>query len=308
MSRMIRAAGVLTLVVWASGTLTPVAARPQYLVAFQADPYRRAEVDGCGTCHVNGSGGGARNEFGSAFDAASREITPLLRAAFPQRFKFDVVTLPDGATLSFSDPLGKFAVLQRDEQRTAIELSSLFTPTAAPLPAAETRMSFFVTSKGVSAGGRLGGLAGADRHCEELAKAAGADDRVWRAYLSTSFRDMPAVNAGDRIGSGPWYNAKSQLVARGPADLHAKHRLPPETLLTETGQRLGGDVGNAAPVVFTGSLPNGTAAIGKNCRNWTSGHESEAAASGDEAWNASGTASCSSESPRQPLLYCFALR
>ena len=88
-------------------------------------------------------------------------------------------------------------------------------------------MSFFVTSEGVAQGGHLGGLAGADRQCQTLAKAVGAADRTWRAYLSTSFKGAPAANAGDRIGAGPWYNAKGVLVARGPIDLHKKGALDP---------------------------------------------------------------------------------
>jgi hypothetical protein len=304
---MNRIAGAIALLVLVLGLLQPLAARPQYLVTFQADPYRRAEVDGCGTCHVNPAGGGARNDFGSAFEAASHDITPMLRASFPQQFAFDVVKLPDGSTFSFSDPAGKFAVIERAKQRTLVDLGALSAPKTAPLPPAETRMSFFVTSKPIDTGGQLGGLAGADRHCQDLAKDVGAGDRMWRAYLSTSFDDRPAINAGDRIGSGPWYNAKSTLVARGPADLHAKGSLAPELLVTEKGQPIG-SASSARPVVLTGSLPNGVAAVGKNCKNWTSAADGDAAASGDGSWNSSGSASCAPDTVSAPLLYCFALR
>src|SRR4051812_16724829 len=92
---------------------------------------------------------------------------------------------------------------------------------ALPLAAqnAPEKMTFFITSVGSGNGAALGGTAGADQHCQQLAKAAGAGNRTWRAYLSTSAADgKPAVNAKDRIGSGPWYNAKGVMVAKNVAD------------------------------------------------------------------------------------------
>lgn len=303
-----RGSGALLFALLVMGVSSPVSARPEYLVRFQSDPQRRPEVDGCATCHVASTGGGARNDFGSAFEATGREITPLLRAGFPRHFNFQTATLADGAVLSFSDPLSKVVVVGRDQQRFAAELAALTAIKAAPLPPPQNRMTFFISSRGVETFDRLGGLAGADRFCQTLAKEAGADDRSWRAYLSTSFQDKPAVNAGDRIGAGPWYNAKGKLVARGPADLHATSRLSTELALTEKG-----DVVASLPAatVATGSLPNGTAAVGKNCRNWTASVD-EQTAGGDPLtmWNSGTDVSCKgSAQGAQPLrLYCFAAK
>src|SRR5919112_5996713 len=94
----------------------------------------------------------------------------------------------------------------------------LTAPVSAPIAAQGQSMSFFVSSTGSGMGGNLGGLAGADKHCQTLAAKAGAGNRTWRAYLSTS---LPDVNARDRIGDGPWYNAKGTLVASNVADLHS---------------------------------------------------------------------------------------
>lgn len=290
--------------------LQPVAARPEYLAKFQADPFRRAEVDGCITCHVNPAGGGARNDFGTAFQAASHDITPLLRAGFPQHFKFETANLPDGSTFYLSDPQSKFVVFERAHQRVLVNLAEVAAPKTTPVPVAATRMGLFVTSSGLPQGGKIGGLAGADRYCQDLAKAAGAGERTWRAYLSTSFKDKPAVNAGDRIGSGPWYNAKGELFARGPVDLHTGH-VRPEVVLTEKGEMLS-HAGDGGVDVLTGTLPNGSAAIGQNCDNWTSADEFEAmAADKATSWNSGRVIRCRPESADQraaPRLYCFAAR
>ena len=293
-SRLMGAAFLLALLF---GAAESAAARPEYLARFQADPFRRAEVDGCATCHVASSGGGARNDFGGAFEAASREITPLLRARFPKHFKFETVTLADGTVLSFSDPKSQTVVVERKDQKFAADLAALAAVRETPLPPAANRMSFFVSSRGPDRAGHLGGLAGADQHCQALAKAAGAGDRTWRAYLSTSFQKEPAVNAGDRIGSGPWYNAKGVLIARGPVDLHTKTRIASELLLTENGTPAvpeGGGPGTGLRVL-TGSSAAGTAAVGLNCSNWTSAAEGEAAA-GDPAgsWNSGAVGELSS--------------
>ena len=303
-----RGAAVLWLATLAAGGVAPVAARPDYLARFQADPMRKSGVDGCGTCHVKADGGGARNDFGSAFDAATREITPLLRAGFPSHFTFTSATLPDGSTFHFSDPQSKVAIFEREAQKTVVNLADLTAPKVAPLPPPANRMSFFVTSTGVARGGHLGGLAGADRQCQTLAAAAGADDRTWRAYLSTSFEGAPAANAGDRIGPGPWYNAKGALVARGAVDLHAKPALASSLFLTETGEPV--DAGRIA--VLTGTLPNGTAAVDKTCGNWTSASGEATAGTPGPTWNSGPPVSCAPVSPASPgaapRLYCFALR
>jgi hypothetical protein len=164
-----------------------------------------------------------------------------------------------------------------------------------------------VTGKPVGNGGHFGGLAGADRYCQSLAQAVNAGDRTWRAYLSTSFEGEPAVNAGDRIGSGPWYNAKGVLVARGAADLISRGRFNKETVLNEKGEPVG-DVD-----ILTGSLPNGTAAVDMNCNNWTSGEEGKAMAGHPgETWNSGRpTTGCSQKTLQTNgggLFYCFALR
>lgn len=308
-SLLVRSVAALFLMVLWFGVGQPVSARPEYLARFQADPLRRAEVDGCSTCHVASTGGGARNEFGAAFDAAGREITPLLRTNFPKHFAFPTVTLADGAVLSFADPLSKAVVVTRKDQKFVADLATLTAVKEAPLPPPANRMSFFVTSRSPEHGGKLGGLAGADRLCQNLAKAAGAGDRTWRAYLSTSFKEQPAVNAGDRIGAGPWYNAKGLQVARGFADLHTRKGLDPALLLTERGEV-------AANVkILTGTRPDGTAAVGQNCSNWTSDKDERAVAADPSAsWNSGAEVACqatgagdgASAAAAAVRLYCFA--
>jgi hypothetical protein len=110
----------------------------------------------------------------------------------------------------------------------------------AGIPPGPKEMTFFVTSVGPGKGGDLGGLEGADRHCQSLARAAGAGDRPWRAYLSTQapkLADPDFVNARDRIGSGPWQNAKGEVIAWSVEDLHsASSNLNRQTALDEKGQ------------------------------------------------------------------------
>src|SRR2546423_289200 len=107
--------------------------------------------------------------------------------------------------------------------------------------AKKNAMSFFITSVGSGKGGDLGGLKGADAHCQALAKAAGAGDRTWRAYLSTQeSQGAKAVNARDRIGKGPWYNAKGELIARNLDELHSAddNKISKEIALSEKGERV----------------------------------------------------------------------
>jgi hypothetical protein len=191
-------------------------------------------------------------------------------------------------------------------------------------------MTFFVTSVGSGQGADLGGLAGADRHCQELAQAAGAGDRTWRAYLSTQSQDgEPAVNARDRIGRGPWRNAQGAVIARDLDELHGDAgNLTKETALTEKGEVVNGrgDSPNRHDIL-TGSQPDGTAFAGaedRTCGNWTRSGAEGAAMVGhhdrrglrDDApsrsWNAShpSRGGCSQEALRgtggDGLFYCFA--
>jgi hypothetical protein len=142
--------------------------------------------------------------------------------------------------------------------------------------AASAKMSFFITSVGSGNGANLGGLSGADAHCAKLASAAGVGTRQWRAYLSTQAAgSTPAVNARDRIGSGPWFNAKGVQIAASVAELHSdKNNLTKETQLTEKGGIVNGrgDQPNQHDIL-TGSQLDGSAfpaGADKTCSNWSS--------------------------------------
>ena len=143
----------------------------------------------------------------------------------------------------------------------------------APAWAQQNSISFFVTSAGPGKGGDLSGLPGADLHCQTLATAAGAGSKTWRAYLST--QGAGAINARDRIGAGPWTNAKGVVVAKSVDDLHgAGSNLSKQTALTEKGAIVNGrgDTPNTHDVL-TGSSPEGRAIAGDadmTCKNWTS--------------------------------------
>ncbi len=137
-------------------------------------------------------------------------------------------------------------------------------------------LSFFITSVGMGKGANLGGLAGADAHCQKLAEAVGAGKREWRAYLSRqAVNGAAAVNAKDRIGAGPWFNAKGLQVAANIADLHSKNnKLSKENSLTETGNAVPGrgDAVNQHDML-TGTHADGTAydaAADMTCSNWSS--------------------------------------
>ena len=205
---------------------------------------------------------------------------------------------------------------------------------AAPALAQSADTTFFLTSNGVGNGGNLGGLAGADNHCQTLAQAAGfGAPKTWHAYLSTQAADgQPAVNAKDRIGRGPWKNAKGVVVAKDVADLHsASNNLTKETAVSEKGEVING-VGDRPTRhdVLTGSQPDGTAfAAGEDrtCRNWTSstqgsamvGHSDRKGLRDDDASKSWTTAhpsrgpdgGCSQADLRSTggdgLLYCFAV-
>jgi len=159
--------------------------------------------------------------------------------------------------------------------RACLAIAAVSIASIAAQPAHAQSTTFFVTSTGIGNGGNLGGLAGADNYCQTLAQAAGAGAKTWRAYLSTQAADgKPAENARDRIGKGPWQNARGVVVAKDVAELHGANNLTKQTALSEKGDVLNGrgDTPNRHDVL-TGSQPDGSAfAAGddRTCKNWTS--------------------------------------
>ena len=167
----------------------------------------------------------------------------------------------------------------------AVTLAS--TPSSSPRPTiAQQDMSFFITSVGSGDGANLGGLAGADKHCATLAEAAGVKGKTWHAYLSQqAVGGATAINARDRIGKGPWKNAKGVVVATSVDDLHSDaNRLSKENSLTEKGAVVNGrgDTPNMHDVL-TGSTLDGRVQPGdgdSTCSNWTSNGETGSASVG----------------------------
>jgi hypothetical protein len=197
-----------------------------------------------------------------------------------------------------------------------------------PAGAQQSTMTFFVTSHGPGKGADLGGLAGADKHCQDLAASAGAGGKTWRAYLST--QGDGAVNARDRIGKGPWTNAKGVTIAKDVANLHGENNLTKQTALSEKGEIINGrgDTPNRHDIL-TGSQPDGTAfpaGEDRTCKNYTSsgqgavmvGHADRIGLRDDapsKSWNSSHPSrgpegGCSQADLRSTggdgLLYCFA--
>ncbi|MBD9647602.1 hypothetical protein IB267_04455 [Ensifer sp. ENS09] len=188
--------------------------------------------------------------------------------------------------------------------------------------AQDTSMSFFVTSVNPGKGGDLGGLQGADAYCDTLAKAAGSTGKGWKAYLSTD-----AENAKDRIGTGPWYNAKGEKIADDVASLHSdSNNLTKQTALNEKGEVINGrgDTPNRHDIL-TGSKADGTAAT-ETCGNWTMGGADGSAIVGHsdrtglndsaeaKSWNSSHATrgGCTVEAFKgtggEGLFYCFAVK
>jgi hypothetical protein len=187
------------------------------------------------------------------------------------------------------------------------------------------QMTFFITSVGSGDGGNLGGLAGADKHCQTLAAAAGAGTRTWRAYLST--QGAGAVNARDRIGKGPWTNAKGVVMATSVDDLHsADNKLTKETQLNEKGGVVNGrgDTPNTHDIL-TGSTAEGrgfTDPADVTCANWTSSaatgvgarvghHDRQGGGQDPMSWNSAHTTpGCAQPNLAKVggagLFYCFA--
>ena len=204
--------------------------------------------------------------------------------------------------------------------KTILAVTAVLIATAAQ--AQQKDMTFFITSVGPGKGADLGGLAGADAHCQALAKAAGAGQRQWRAYLSTN-----ETSARDRIGKGPWKNAKGEEIARDVEDLHKASKINKQTGLDEKGQMVNGrgDSPNRHDIL-TGSSPEGRAIGDKDltCGNWSKsgegaamvGHHDRIGLRDDDAsksWNSSHPSrGCSQDDLRgtggDGLFYCFAAK
>ena len=184
-------------------------------------------------------------------------------------------------------------------------------------------MSFFITSVGSGNGGDLGGLEGADAHCQNLAESAGAGDRTWRAYLGTQEEGRRGTDARSRIGTGPWYNAAGILIATNLDDLHLNNNLVRNTSLDENGDRVNGrgDSPNRHDTL-TGAMADGTAFFAgqpdRTCSNWTSSDEGQAMVGhfdrqggGNTSWNAAHPSRSCSQSDLEAtggdgLYMCFA--
>ena len=198
--------------------------------------------------------------------------------------------------------------------------------------AQDTSMSFFITSEGSGDGGNLGGLRGADQHCQELAASVGAGGKTWHAYLSLTHPAL-TINARDRIGEGPWYNAKGVMIAASVEELHSDNaNITNEIALTEKGEMVNGEGRRNRHDMLTGSLPNGNAfsyammdllnfdGHTLTCSNWTSnaedgsamiGHHDRGGNVGYSSWNAAHpTVGCHQEGLVSTggggLFYCFA--
>ena len=190
---------------------------------------------------------------------------------------------------------------------------------------AKSDMTFFITSRGSGQGANFGGLAGADKHCQVLAEAVGAGGHTWHAYAST--QGPNAVNARDRIGKGPWRNAKGVVIANSVDELHGSNNITKETALTEKGEVVNGfgDTPNRHDIL-TGSQRDGTAFTGADdmtCGNYTKsgegsvmlGHVDRKGTNPDPVANASWNSSHKSAGCSDALLartgsagylYCFA--
>lgn len=193
-----------------------------------------------------------------------------------------------------------------------------------PTIAADDSMSFFITSEGSGKGGDLGGIEGADAHCATLAKAAGSKKIDWKAYLSTEAEGKRGISARDRIGKGPWYNAKGVLIANNLSELHLYNKtINKENALNEKGEEVNGrgDKPNVHDIL-TGSMNDGTAFFPDDkdhtCNNWTSSDKGSAQVGhhdrhggGNLSWtSAHGSRGCSVEALKKTggngLFYCFA--
>jgi len=221
------------------------------------------------------------------------------------------------------------------DQNTTGSSDTPATPEATKETTMTGPMSFFITSVGGGDGANFGGIEGADEHCQDLASDVGADNKTWRAYLSTTGRYYPknpennaaSVHARDRIGTGPWFNAKGVLIARDVEHLHSGNNINKQTGLSEKGTEINGrgDKPNKHDIL-TGSRADGTAFsphMNYTCGNWTRNEEGAAAVGHHDltgpmpdnwasSWNfAHFSRGCSQKalesSGGSGLLYCFAI-
>jgi hypothetical protein len=207
-----------------------------------------------------------------------------------------------------------------------VAIASAFVATSPANPDVQS-MSFFITSVGMGDGAKFGGLAGADAHCQRLAEAAGVTGKTFHAYLSQQAQGtLKAINARDRIGKGPWMNAKGVVVATSVDDLHSdNNKLSKENSLTEKGAMVNGrgDTPNTHDIL-TGSGLDGRVAsdtTDSTCKNWTSNgegaasvghHDRQGGGANPTSWNsAHASRGCSQENLRGSggagLFYCFAI-
>ena len=231
-----------------------------------------------------------------------------------------------GALLLFAG-CGQSSESEQPDPASAPAAETPAVPESIPMGGAKSVMSFFITSKGSGKGGDLGGLNGADAHCQSLAAAEGAGDHTWRAYLSTTATPTEAaVNARDRISGGPWYNAEGRLIAADIAQLHGGgSRLNKETAFSEKFGAVNG-VGDTPNThdILTGSRADGSAFDGGEdltCGNWTSSgkgraqvghHDRMGQGEGTNSWNsAHASTACGSKDLQSTggagLFYCFAI-
>ena len=210
--------------------------------------------------------------------------------------------------------------------KNTFKITTLALTLVMSAPAAfsqDNSMSFFITSAGPGDGANLGGIDGADEHCQGLAEAAGSNGKTWKAYLSVSGAN--AVNARDRIGTGPWYNAKGVAIAQSVADLHSDNvQTSKENSLDEKGGMVNGrgDQPNMHDII-TGSTGDGMGIAGNDdstCSNWTSNgegsarvghHDRQGGGDNPNSWNsAHGSRGCGQADLQgtggNGLFYCFA--
>ncbi len=274
---MIRTGITTMLLLACCGIAVPeLEARPEFLMRFQNDPFRMAAVDGCSVCHENPDGGGPRNVFGQAFESARYVITPTMRADFPDRFNVETAELPDGTVFYFADPESETVVVERESETFLIDLAAVATGSVSA-PDRGNSLSFFVTSTGMGDGGNLGAW--------PVRTALPVPGRSLRSRRQNLAR-LPQHELRGRAGHPcrrshrrrPMVQRRRHPDCPRRFDLHAENsRLKKATALDESGgivPGIGDDLNHHD--MLTGSLPDGTAAVGMNCNNWTGNGEGSA--------------------------------